>query len=368
MSYEIPEMQWAQVLLEDGKTIEYKQIPVPKPGPSEILVKIVYTGVCHTDLHAAQGDWPVERKLPLVGGHEGAGIVVARGSLATEFEIGDRAGIKWMNGTCLSCEFCKTANESLCPEMTLSGYTVDGTFQQYAIASAPHATKIPKDVPLDAVAPILCAGVTVYKGIKEAKLLPGETLAIVGAGGGLGSLAIQYCKAMGIRPVAIDGGAEKQAMCEALGAEVSLLLPLNLNYLGVIKAYIDFMSSKNLVADVLAATPEGRGAHGVLLLAVSEKPFQQASEYVRSNGSVVCIGLPAHAYIKADVFNTVIRMIKIKGSYVGGRRDAEEAIDFFARGMIKAPYKIAPLKDLPKIFDLMKQGKIAGRYVLEVPQ
>ncbi|KAI5279251.1 alcohol dehydrogenase [Ascosphaera aggregata] len=236
--------------------------------------------------------------------------------------------------------------------MTLSGYTVDGTFQQYCIAKSAHATKIPKHVPLDAVAPILCAGVTVYKGIKEAKLVAGQSLAIVGAGGGLGSLAIQYCKAMGIRPIAIDGGEEKKAMCESLGAE----------------AYIDFMTSKNLVADVLAATPEGRGAHGVLLLAVSEKPFQQATEYVRSNGTVVCIGLPANAQIKADVFNTVIRMINIKGSYVGNRRDAEEAVDFFARGHVKSPYKIAPLKDLPKVFDLMKAGKIAGRYVLEMPQ
>lgn len=222
MSNSIPEKQWAQVLLEDGKTIEYKQIPVAKPGPDEILVKIVYSGVCHTDLHAAQGDWPVERKLPLVGGHEGAGVVVARGALAHEFEIGDHAGIKWMNGSCLACEFCKTADESLCPNILLSGYTVDGTFQQYCIAKSAHATKIPKNLPLDAVAPILCAGVTVYKGIKEAQLVAGQTLAIVGAGGGLGSLAIQYCKAMGIRPIAIDGGDEKRAMCEKLGAEVSL--------------------------------------------------------------------------------------------------------------------------------------------------
>lgn len=113
------------------------------------------------------------------------------------------------------------------------------------------------------------------------------------------------------------------------------------------------MKSKDMVADVKAATPGGLGPHGVLLVAVAEKPFQQAAEYVRSRGSVIAIGLPADAYLKAPVFGTVIRMVTIKGSYVGNRRDTAEAIDFFARGLIKAPYKVVPLKDLPKIYELL---------------
>ncbi|EED14622.1 alcohol dehydrogenase, putative [Talaromyces stipitatus ATCC 10500] len=348
----LPELQWAQVAEKTGGPLVYKQIPVPKPGPDEVLVKIRYSGVCHTDLHALKGDWPLDTKMPLVGGHEGAGVVVAKGNLVHEFEIGDHAGLKWLNGSCLACEFCKSSDESLCPDALLSGYTVDGTFQQYAIGKAAHATKIPKNVPLDAVAPVLCAGVTVYKGLKEAGVKPGQTVAIVGAGGGLGSLALQYAKAMGIRVIAIDGGEEKKAMCESLGAE----------------AYIDFTKSKDVVADVKAASPQGLGAHGVLLLAVAEKPFQQATEYVRPRGSVVAIGLPANAFLKAPVFSTVVRMINIKGSYVGNRLDAEEAVDFFARGLIKAPYKVVPLKELPHIFEMMEQGKIAGRYVLEIPE
>ncbi|GLA29865.1 alcohol dehydrogenase [Aspergillus niger] len=375
----IPEKQWAQVVEKKGGPPVYKQIPVAKPGPDEILVKIRYTGVCHTDLHAMKGDWPLGLKLPLVGGHEGAGVVVATGDLVNEFEVGDHAGIKWLNGSCLACEFCKQAEEPLCPHALLSGYTVDGTFQQYAIAKASHASKLPKEVPLDAVAPILCAGITVYKGLKESGARPGQTVAIVGAGGGLGSLALhilqsqrsestsvaivgaggglgslalQYAKAMGLRTIAIDGGDEKKAMCEKLGSE----------------AYIDFKTSKDVVEDVKAATPEGLGAHAVILLAVAEKPFQQATEYVRSKGSVVAIGMPAGAFLRAPVFNTVVRMINIKGSYVGNRQDGVEAVDFFARGLIKAPFKTAPLEDLPRIFELMEQGQIAGRYVLEVPQ
>lgn len=217
----IPAMQWAQVAEKPGHLV-YKQIPVPTPGPDEILVKVRYTGVCHTDLHAMKGDWPIPVKMPLVGGHEGTGHVVAKGALVHDFEVGDHAGIKWLNGSCLACEFCRQTDESQCNSASLSGYTVDGTFQQYTIGKAAHAAKLSKDTPLDAVAPVLCAGITVYKGLKEAAVRPGQTVAIVGAGGGLGSLALQYAKAMGLRVVAIDGGDEKREMCQELGAEVSI--------------------------------------------------------------------------------------------------------------------------------------------------
>lgn len=216
----IPDMQWAQVAEQVGGPLVYKQIPVPTPGPDQILVKMRYSGVCHTDLHAMMGHWPLPVKMPLVGGHEGAGVVVAKGSLVEDFEIGDHAGIKWLNGSCSECEFCRQSDDPLCAKAQLSGYTIDGTFQQYAVGKATHASKIPKDVPLDAAAPVLCAGITVYKGLKESGVRPGQTVAIVGAGGGLGSLAQQYAKAMGIRVVAVDGGDEKRAMCEQLGTEV----------------------------------------------------------------------------------------------------------------------------------------------------
>ncbi|KAI4180250.1 MAG: hypothetical protein L6R41_007358 [Letrouitia leprolyta] len=349
MSQDIPNKQWAQVIEKTGGPIEYKQIPVPKPGPDEVLVNIKYSGVCHTDLHAVNGDWPIPTKLPLVGGHEGAGIVVARGDLVKDVEIGDHAGIKWLNGSCLSCDFCQQADEPLCPKALLSGYTVDGTFQQYAIGKAAHVARIPKEVPLDAVAPVLCAGITVYKGLKEANIRPGQTVAIVGAGGGLGSLACQYAKAMGLRVIAIDAGEEKEKMTKELGAA----------------AFCDFSKSQDLVKDVQAATEDGTGPHAVLLVAVSEKPFQQAAEYVRPRGTVVAIGLPAGAFLKAPVFETVIGMKTIKGSYVGNRKDTTEALDFFKRGLIKAPFKTIGMSELQKVYDMMHEGKIAGRYVVD---
>jgi len=350
MAPSIPDKQWAQVIEKTGGPIDYKEIDVQKPGPDEVLVNVKYSGVCHTDLHAVNGDWPLPTKLPLVGGHEGAGVVVSRGDLVKDVEIGEHVGIKWLNGSCLQCEFCQQMDEPLCPKALLSGYTVDGTFQQYAIAKAAHVARIPKDVDLETVAPILCAGITVYKGLKESGAKPGQTVAIVGAGGGLGSIACQYAKAMGLKVIGIDGGDEKRDMV--------------LNKLGG-TSFVDFQSSKNVVKDVQAATEDGLGPHAVLLVAVNEKPFQQASEYVRPRGTIVAIGLPAGAFLKAPVFETVIRQVCIKGSYVGNRRDTAEAIQFFREGKIKAPTKTVGLSKLQEVYDLMHEGKIAGRYVVD---
>ena len=191
------------------------------------------------------------------------------------------------------------------------------------------------------MSPVLCAGITVYKGLKESGARPGQTVAIVGVGGGLGSLACQYAKAMGLQVIGIDTGEEKSKMVtEELGA----------------KAFVDFATSQNVVKDVQAATEDGTGPHAVLLVAVNEKPFQQAAEYVRPKGTVVAIGLPAGASLKAPVWETVTQMKTIKGSYVGNRKDTSEAIDFFKRGLIKAPFKTIGMSELQKVFDLMRKS------------
>lgn len=305
--------------------------------------------VVHSDLHALKGDWPLATKLPLVGGHEGAGIVVAMGSLAKGVQIGDKVGIKWLNGSCLSCSFCEQSDEPLCASALLSGYTVNGTFQEYAIAKAAHVAHLHPDTVLEKVAPVLCAGITVYKGLKESGIRPGQTVAIVGAGGGLGSLACQYAKAMGLNIIAIDAGEEKKAMTAKLGA----------------KTFVDYSKSTDVIADVKAATIDGLGPHAVLLVAVSEKPFQQATEYVRPRGVVVMIGMPAGAFLKAPVFETVVKMITIKGSYVGNRRDTAEALEFYQKGVIDAPFKVVGMSKLQDVYDMMEKGDVVGRYVVD---
>ncbi|SCW00636.1 LAFE_0C08592g1_1 [Lachancea fermentati] len=343
----IPKTQKGVIFYTNGGPLEYKDIPVPTPKPNELLIHVKYSGVCHTDLHAWKGDWPLPVKLPLVGGHEGAGVVVGMGSNVRNWKIGDYAGIKWLNGSCMCCEECELSNESNCPEADLSGYTHDGSFQQYATADAVQAARIPAGTDLAEVAPILCAGVTVYKALKSADLRAGEWVAISGACGGLGSLCIQYAKAMGLRVLGIDGGAEKEKLFKQLGGEY----------------FIDFTKTKDIVAEVIKAT--NGGAHGVINVSVSEAAIEASTEYCRANGTVVLVGLPGGAKCKSDVFNHVVKSIHIVGSYVGNRADTREALDFFARGLVKSPIKIVGLSDLPEVFEKMEKGQIVGRYVVD---
>ncbi|QHS75356.1 alcohol dehydrogenase ADH3 [Saccharomyces paradoxus] len=343
----IPKTQKGVIFYENKGKLHYKDIPVPEPKPNEILINVKYSGVCHTDLHAWHGDWPLPVKLPLVGGHEGAGVVVKLGSNVKGWKVGDLAGIKWLNGSCMTCEFCESGHESNCPDADLSGYTHDGSFQQFATADAIQAAKIQQGTDLAEVAPILCAGVTVYKALKEADLKAGDWVAISGAAGGLGSLAVQYATAMGYRVLGIDAGEEKEKLFKKLGGEV----------------FIDFTKTKDMVSDIQEATKGG--PHGVINVSVSEAAISLSTEYVRPCGTVVLVGLPANAYVKSEVFSHVVKSINIKGSYVGNRADTREALDFFSRGLIKSPIKVVGLSELPKVYDLMEKGKILGRYVVD---
>ncbi|SCV01486.1 LAME_0G16512g1_1 [Lachancea meyersii CBS 8951] len=346
-STNIPTTQKGVIFYEHGGQLHYKELPVPKPKPNEILVNVKYSGVCHTDLHAWKGDWALPVKLPLVGGHEGAGVVVAKGENVTNFEIGDLAGIKWLNGSCMSCELCEQGHEPNCEHADLSGYTHDGSFQQYATADAVQAAQLPEGTDLAQVAPILCAGVTVYKALKTADVKPGQWVAISGASGGLGSLAVQYAKAMGLRVLGIDGGDDKKKLFHSVGGDV----------------FIDYLKSKDLVYDIQEATQGG--PHSAINVSVSEAAISLSAQYVRPCGTVVLVGLPAGAYVKSDVFSHVVKSISIKGSYVGNRVDTREAIDFFTRGLVKSPIKIIGLSQLPKVYGLMEEGKILGRYVVD---
>ncbi|QLQ78159.1 hypothetical protein HG537_0A04060 [Torulaspora globosa] len=346
-TFTIPKTQKAVVFYENGGPLHYTDIPVPKPKPNEILVNVKYSGVCHTDLHAWKGDWPLATKLPLVGGHEGAGIVVAKGKDVKNFEIGDYAGIKWLNSSCMSCEVCEQGHESNCSHADLSGYTHDGTFQQYATADAVQTARIPKNADLAQVAPILCAGVTVYKALKTSGAKPGQWVAISGAAGGLGSLAVQYAKTMGLRVLGIDGGEGKEQLFKSLGGEV----------------FIDFTKSKDIVGDILEATKGG--PHAVINVSVSDAAISQSTKYVRPTGTVVLVGLPVKAVVKSEVFSHVVKSINIKGSYVGNRADTREAIDFFSRGLVKSPIKIIGLSELGKVYEMMEAGTILGRYVVD---
>ncbi|MBL8580646.1 MAG: alcohol dehydrogenase AdhP [Rhizobiaceae bacterium] len=334
----------AAVVHQFGKPLAIEAVPVPMPGPGEVLVKVAACGVCHTDLHAADGDWPVKPSPPFIPGHEAAGTVVALGAGVTELAEGDRVGVAWLHDACMRCEYCETGWETLCEHQHNTGYSCNGGFAEYVIASAPFVGRIPDGVDMAAIAPILCAGVTTYKGLKETEARPGEWVVISGVGG-LGHVAIQYARAMGLRVAALDIAADKLALAKVAGAEVA----------------VD-ARSKSATADILDAT--GGGAHGVLVTAVSPAAFSQALGVVRRKGTVSLVGLPPGEF-PTPIFDVVLKRITVRGSIVGTRRDLDEAIAFAARGQVKAEIHTAPLEEINTIFSRLKAGQVEGRMVLD---
>jgi len=334
----------AAVVHTFGKPLVIEDVPVPTPGRGELLVKVLACGVCHTDLHAAEGDWPVKPKPPFIPGHEVAGIVVGMGPDVTSFREGDAVGIAWLHDACLACEYCETGWETLCEHQHNTGYSCDGGFAEYAIASAAFAARLPAGVDFAKISPILCAGVTTYKGLKETEARPGQWVTIAGVGG-LGHVAIQYAKVMGLHVVALDVSEDKLALARASGANLAL------NAL-----------SETAAAEVVKAT--GGGAHGVLVTAVSPPAFAQALSLVRRGGTVALVGLPPGNF-PTPIFDVVLKRITVRGSIVGTRRDLDEAIAFATEGKVHAEITRAPLADINAIFERMKAGKIDGRMVLD---
>lgn len=333
----------AAVVHAFGRPLEIEQVPIPAPGPGEVLVKIVATGVCHTDLHAADGDWPVKPVPPFIPGHEGAGILAALGAGVTGLNEGDPVGIAWLHDACGGCEHCVTGWETLCTAQHNSGYSVNGTFAEYAIGAAPYLARLPHDPNFAEIAPILCAGVTTYKGIKETEAKPGEWIAISGIGG-LGHIAVQYAKAMGLHVAAVDVTEEKLALARRFGAEVT----------------VD-AKSPEAVAQVIKET--GGGAHGVLVTAVSPAAFTQALHMARRKGTVSLVGLPPGEFA-TPIFDVVLKRITLRGSIVGGRQDLAEAVAFAAEGKVRAMIRRADLTDINHVFADLRTGKVDGRVVI----
>ncbi|WVR09361.1 hypothetical protein IAU60_006427 [Kwoniella sp. DSM 27419] len=352
--FTIPQTQTAAVVPSVGSEIEIrKNHPVKQAkdlAPGECLVHISHTGVCHTDLHAKAGDWPIPPMNPLIGGHEGVGTIVAIGenTIDSPVKLGDRVGIKWMADSCLNCEFCRRGFEMNCPKVKLSGYTVDGTFSEYVVSYTNHVTKVPEGLDSAAAASLFCAGVTTYKALKVSNTKVGDWVALPGAGGGLGHLAVQYAKAMGLRVIAIDTGDAKEKLVKSLGAD----------------AWVDFKTSKDIVADIKAATG-GLGPHAAVVTAAHQSGYTQAIKYLREGGTLVCVGMP-DAEMGANVFWTVFKSIRIQGSYVGTRQDAEEALEIASTGKVKVNFMQKDLSDLKDVYEDIEHGKIAGRVVLEV--
>ncbi len=334
----------AAVVRAFGQPLVIEEVTVPRPGAGEILVKIEACGVCHTDLHAAEGDWPVKPNPPFIPGHEGVGHVVAVGSGVNHVKEGDRVGIPWLYSACGYCEHCLGGWETLCETQQNSGYSVNGGFAEYALADAAYVGHLPANVGFVEIAPILCAGVTVYKGLKVTDTKPGDWVVVSGVGG-LGHMAVQYAKAMGLNVAAVDVDDAKLALAQRLGATVTV------------------NAMKTDPAAYLKK--EIGGAHGALVTAVSPKAFEQALGMVRRGGTISLNGLPPGQF-PLDIFGMVLNGITVRGSIVGTRLDLQESLDFAAQGKVAATVATDKLENINQVFERMHKGQIEGRIVLDL--
>jgi len=332
----------AAVVTQFREKLEIKDVPIPEIGYGEVLVRIKACGVCHSDLHLARADWPLKPHLPAILGHEGVGVVTAVGPGVTSLNVGDRVGIPWLYSACGECEYCLSGQETLCPHQQNTGYSVNGCFAEYCKAPAAYVVKIPDNLGFAEAAPIFCAGVTSYKALKVSGAKPGDWVAIYGIGG-LGHVAVQYAKAMGLRVVAVDIVEEKLELAAKLGAEATI---------------------NGTNADPAREIQERLGGvQAAISVAVTPQAFDQAYRSVKRGGTLVVVGLP-NAELPIPIFDTVLNGITVKGSIVGTRKDLQEALEFAAQGKVKVNIETQPLDKINDVFERLEKGQINGRVVL----
>jgi propanol-preferring alcohol dehydrogenase len=331
----------AAVVVAFDQPLEVIDREIPSPGPGQVLIRMETSGLCHTDIHAAHGDWPVQPAPPFIPGHEGVGIIEELGAGVQNRRLGERVAIPWLGYACGECRYCIDGRETLCEQQLNSGYSIDGAFAEYAVASARFVVPVPDEVtPLDA-APLSCAGVTTYKALKTAKILPSERVAVFGIGG-LGHLAVQYARIMGGSVVAVDIDKDKLDIALELGAEQ------------VVNA---------AVVDPVAALQALGGVDVALVLAASPRVFEQAFASLRRGGRLVCVALPAEQMMSISIFETVLKGISIIGSIVGTRQDVAEVFALHAAGKTKVIAETRPLADVNLAIKEVLAGQIPARLV-----
>lgn len=359
----IPKTQRAAVIAKFKEPLEIRNdFPVTQPSelkPGQCLVNIEYSGCCHSDVHIRDDDWGsgAHLKLPLVGGHEAIGKIVAIGEGTQSaglnpVKVGDRVGLKWFGNVCLRCEMCRTGWETCCPVARSSthGFFVNGTFQEYAVSYTDYVTPIPEGLDPAEAAPLLCAGLTIYRAIKETKAKAGQWVAITGAGGGLGHLGVQIAVNQGLRVIAIDTGAEKKDLCTKLGAE----------------RWVDFKESKNLVQDVMKAA-DGLGPHAAVVAVGISQPFNDALQYLRATGTLVAVGMPtATSMLNVPITMLISKVLNIVGTATGSQQDTQEVLKLAASGKVKCKVDVRNLEDVNQVMSDLLAGNVNGRVVLKI--
>ena len=326
-----------------GASLEIREIPVPDPGSGQVLVRMQASGICHTDIHAARGDWPVKPHPPFVPGHEGIGVVEKVGSGCAIRRVGERVAIAWLGSACGHCRYCVSGRETLCQAQQNSGYSVDGTYAEYAVADERYVVTVPDAVSARDAAPLTCAGVTTFAAVNAAQVRAGERVAVFGIGG-LGHLAVQYARLRGAVVIAVDVEDEKLDLAIDLGAD------------HVVHARRD---------DPVAAIRALGGADVAVALAVSPESFDQAFSSLNHGGRLVCVALPADGTMQVPIFDMVLGGISIIGSIVGTRQDLADVFALHAAGRTRIVAEGRKLDEINDCFADVLAGRVPARLVIE---
>jgi len=332
----------AAVVTSFDQPLEVKDVPIPEPGDGQIQVRIEATGLCHTDIHAAQGDWPVKPTPPFIPGHEGVGIITKTGPGVTTHRVGDRVAIPWLGHACGTCEYCITGWETLCESQLNTGYSIDGGFAEYLVADANYAVTVPAGIDPAEAAPLTCAGVTTYKAVKVGGLTPGDRVAIFGIGG-LGHLAQQYAQIFGGETIAVDVTEEKLALAKQLGAAHTV---------------------NAATTDPVTAIEALGGADVAVVLAASPRVLEQAHASLRRGGRLILVSLPKDNAMALPIFQTVLKGIRVIGSIVGTRADLAEVFRLHAAGRTRVFYEPRPLTDVNQAIEDVLASRVPARLVL----
>ena len=334
----------AAIVRRFKEPLTIEDVPIPAIGAGEVLVKIETSGLCHTDIHAAHGDWPVKPALPFIPGHEGVGIVTATGAGVTRVREGDRVAIPWLGSACGYCEYCTSGWETLCEKQTNSGYSVDGAYAEYAKANAAYVGIVPPGIDPFAAAPLTCAGVTTYKAVKVSGARSSDLVAVFGIGG-LGHMALQYAKIAGATVVAVDVLDDKLEMAKGLGAD-----------------YVVNAARQDPVEEIKKLG----GADQAIALAVAPKAFEQAFSSLRRKGTLVFVALPADNHVQLPIFETVLNGITVVGSIVGTRVDLAEVFELHAAGRTEVQLEKRSLDDVNSAIEEVESGRVTARLVFDL--
>jgi propanol-preferring alcohol dehydrogenase len=337
----------AAVLYEFKQPLVLKEVPRPQLEARDVLIKVEACGVCHSDLHLADGDWSQLAtiiKRPLILGHEIAGRVIEKGEEVRDLQIGDRVGIPWVYWTCGECEFCREGNENLCSKQKITGVTMDGGYAELVKAPASHALKIPDGLSSVEAAPLFCAGVTVFRALKQARVSPGQRLAVFGVGG-LGHLAVQIGLVLGADVTAIDISDEKLVLAKSLGASTVL---------------------NSASADAVKELRGKGGVHVALVASAARGAYETAFYCVRPTGTLLVVGLPAENICFPPILMAAGE-VRVQASAVGTRQDVREVLALAAAGKIRCRVGTRPLSEANQALDLLRSGQVSGRIVLAIP-